>query len=293
MPEKIRAMFTGAKINQTEGRSVLHVALRCGEGKKIEVDGKNVVADVHEVLGKIKTFSEGVRTGTIKGFSGKRLVNTVVIGIGGSYLGPEFVHEALRFESGCNAAAQGRSLRFLANVDPVDVARATEGLDLEETLFVVNSKTFTTAETMLNARTVRDLIVNHYRSTGVADAKDEEFVAKHICAASTALEKTSEFGIAADNVFAFWDWVGGRYSVCSVIGVLPLALQYGFENAEQFLRGAEDIDNHFLENADEPAKNVPLLLGLLGFFSTQIAGNSTRAILPYSQALIRFAAHIQ
>lgn len=282
LEKKIAAMFAGKHINRTEDRAVLHVALRAAPNAKIMLDGKNVVPDVHAVLESIRRFSDKVRHGKAVGATGKKLSNVVAVGIGGSYLGPEFVAEALRTDKACAKAAQGRSLRFLANVDPIDVARALDGLDPETTLVVIVSKTFTTAETMLNARTVRSWL------TG---ALGKDAVAKHMVAVSTAIDKVVEFGIHPDNVFGFWNWVGGRYSVCSAVGVLPLSLQYGFKNVERFLAGARAMDNHF-KNAPL-AKNLPVLLGLFGVWNSSFLGHSTRALLPYCQALLKLAPHIQ
>lgn len=286
-------MFSGEKINQTENRSVLHVALRMDKTHSIELEGEgDIIKSVWEVRDKIEVFSQKVRDGSFKGYTGKTLTNVIVIGIGGSYLGPEFVFEALRFDPKCYEAAKGRTCRFLANVDPTDFYRSIEGLDLEATLFIINSKTLTTAETMLNARTVSRTVVNHYR-TAFPDVDKSEFIKCHVAAGSTNLKGTSDFGIDENNVFGFWDWVGGRYSVCSAIGVLPLSIHYGYDNISDFLRGAGDMDKHFSENSEDPTKNIPLMLGLLGFYNTHIAGHDTRAILPYSQALLRFPAHIQ
>lgn len=276
-------MAKGEHINSTEDRSVLHMALRAPESQQIMIEGKNVVEDVHQVLQRIKVFSEKIRSGTLVGATGKKLVNVISIGIGGSYLGPEFVYEALRNDKDGNPAAKGRQLRFLANVDPVDVARSTSGLDPEETLIVVVSKTFTTAETILNAKTLRKWITDNVQG--------QDVVSKHMVAVSAAIPKTQEFGIDSENVFGFWDWVGGRYSVCSAVGVLPLALQYGFNIVQDFLAGAHDMDTHFLE---APLRsNLPIIMGLCGVWNSSFLGHSTRALLPYSQALLRFSAHIQ
>merc|ERR550525_1481101 len=207
-------MFAGEKINGTEGRSVLHVALRAPRDKKIEVDGVDQVAEVWKVLDGIKAFTDKVRSGEWKGHTGKPLTDVVAIGIGGSYLGVEFVFEALRTDPEAAVAAKGKRLRFLANVDPIDVKRALEGLNAETTLVLVISKTFTTAETMLNAKTVKQWLVN---------ALGEAAVPKHVVACSTALDKTNAFGIDPANVFGFWDWVGGRFSCWSAVGVLSLS----------------------------------------------------------------------
>lgn len=259
--------------------------------ESLTVDGKDVVKDVHEVLDRICDFSNKVRDGTISGFTGKKLKNIVAIGIGGSFLGPEFVFEALRHDSTCKAASAGMNLKFLANVDPTDFFRATDGLDVEETLFMIVSKTFTTAETMLNARTCKKHILDYYK-TAAPGSDDNEVLGKHLCAVSTNLKSTAEFGIKDENVFGFWEWVGGRYSVSSAVGVLPLSLFYGFDNVTKFLEGMRHIDNHFKTEKD-PSKNIPVLLGLMGFYNSHICGHASRAILPYSQALLRFAAHIQ
>ncbi|CAK9026027.1 Glucose-6-phosphate isomerase [Durusdinium trenchii] len=281
--EKKKALFAGEKINQTEGRAVLHVALRAPPQEVINVDGKNVVPEVHSVLDAIKAFSEKVRSGSFVGHTGKTLTDVLCIGIGGSYLGVEFVHEALRTDPAGAQAAQGRSLRFLANVDPIDVKRALTGLNAETTLVVVISKTFTTAETMLNARTVKDWLLK--------ELKSEAAIAKHVIACSTALDKTKAFGIDSDNVFGFWDWVGGRFSVCSAVGVVPLSLQYGFDVVKKFLDGARAMDLHF---KDAPLdRNLPTLLGLLSVWNASCMGYEGCAVLPYCQALVRFVAHIQ
>lgn len=279
---KLAAVQGGEVMNPTEGRSVLHTALRCSPDQTILAGGKNVVPDVHEVLGRIQVFSERVRSGEWKGATGKSISSFVIIGIGGSYLGPEFVCEALRFDKDCAAKAAGFTLRFLANVDPVDVAKALEGLDPETTLAVVCSKTFTTAETILNAKTVRQWVTS---------ALGDDAVSKHMAAISTNLTATKEFGIDDGSVFGFWDWVGGRYSVTSAIGVLPIALQFGYEAAEQFLAGARDIDQHVI--SAPLAQNIPCLLGLLAVWNVSFLDIANRAVLPYSQALSRFPAHIQ
>jgi glucose-6-phosphate isomerase len=280
--DKIQDMFRGDRINTTEDRAVLHVALRAPKGDSITVDGVNVVDEVHTVLEKIRGFSDRVRSGEWKGASGKPLTDVVSIGIGGSYLGPEFVHEALRTDPDCARAAQGRRLRFLANVDPIDVARNLEGLNPESTLVVVVSKTFTTAETMLNARTLRQWLVG---SLG------PESVARQMVAVSTNLDAVKDFGIDPENAFGFWDWVGGRYSVCSAVGVVPLALQYGMERVDPFLKGAHAIDRHFLETPFE--RNLPALLGLFGVWNSTFLQRPDRALLPYCQALLKLAPHIQ
>jgi glucose-6-phosphate isomerase len=282
LEKNLRAMASGKKINPTEDRAVLHVALRADRTQKIMLDGENVVAHVHAVLQKIKRFSDQVRSGKWKGATGKPLTDVVAIGIGGSYLGPEFVYEALRTDPTAAQAAQGRRLRFLANVDPIDVTRALDEFNPETTLVVVISKTFTTAETMLNAKTVRQWLVN---KLGV------KAVAKHMVAVSTNLKDVAAFGIDPLNAFGFWDWVGGRYSVCSAVGVVPLALQYGFKQVERFLSGARSIDQHVLTAPLN--KNIPVLMGLFGVWNSSFRGHATRALLPYCQALLKLAPHIQ
>eukprot|EP00927_Polykrikos_kofoidii_P047507 TRINITY_DN416_c0_g1_i1.p1 TRINITY_DN416_c0_g1~~TRINITY_DN416_c0_g1_i1.p1 ORF type:complete len:549 (-),score=104.04 TRINITY_DN416_c0_g1_i1:249-1895(-) len=283
LEDKKKKMFAGVKINETEGRPVLHVALRAPRDACMEVDGKNVVPEVWNVLDAMKAFSDKVRSGEWKGHTGKPLKDVVCIGIGGSYLGVEFVFEALKTDVEAAEAAKGRRLRFLANVDPIDVRRALEGLNAEETLVVVISKTFTTAETMLNAKTVKDWLIKELGT--------EECVPKHIVACSTALEKTKAFGIDEANVFGFWDWVGGRFSCWSAVGVLALSLQYGFGIVHKFLEGGNLMDKHFLEAP--PNQNIPMIMGLLSVWNASCLGFEGCAVLPYCQALVRFVAHIQ
>nr|AAC08411.1 cytosolic phosphoglucose isomerase [Leavenworthia crassa] len=282
LPEKISRMFNGEHINSTENRSVLHVALRAPKDAVIMADGKNVVPEVWNVLDKIKEFSEKIRSGSWVGATGKPLEDVVPIGIGGTFLGPLFVHTAPQTDPESVECAKGRQLRFLPNIDPVDVARNIKGLNPETTLVVVVSKTFTTAETMLNARTLREWITAALGASAVA---------KHMVAVSTNLALVEKFGIDPNNAFAFWDWVGGRYSVCSAVGVLPLSLQYGFSVVEKFLKGASSIDQHFKSTSLE--ENIPVLLGLLSVWNVSFLGYPARAILPYSQALEKFAPHIQ
>eukprot|EP00437_Effrenium_voratum_P069548 CAMPEP_0181512586 /NCGR_PEP_ID=MMETSP1110-20121109/62050_1 /TAXON_ID=174948 /ORGANISM="Symbiodinium sp., Strain CCMP421" /LENGTH=543 /DNA_ID=CAMNT_0023642407 /DNA_START=37 /DNA_END=1669 /DNA_ORIENTATION=- len=278
--QKKTKMFAGEKINETEGRAVLHPALRA---PRDAVDGQNVVPEVWKVLDAMKGFSDKVRSGEWKGHTGKALTDVVCIGIGGSYLGVEFVYEALKTCPEAAAAANGRKLRFLANVDPIDVKRALEGLNAETTLVVIISKTFTTAETMLNAKTVKAWLVKELGS--------EDCVAKHVVACSTALDKTKAFGIDSNNVFGFWDWVGGRFSVWSAVGVLALSLQYGFGTVNQFLEGGHAMDEHFQKASAK--ENLPLILGLLDVWNGSLLGYEGVAILPYCQALLRFVPHIQ
>lgn len=276
------AMRAGERINTTEHRAVLHVALRAPRTESIVLDGQDVVPEVHAVLDHVRQFSDAVRSGTHRGATGKPLTDVIAIGIGGSYLGPEFVAEALRTEPQAARLAAGRRLRFLANVDPIDVARATEGLDPETTLVVVISKTFTTAETMLNALTIRQWLVA---------ALGEAAVAQHMVAVSTNLDAVAKFGIDPKNAFGFWDWVGGRYSVWSAVGALPLSLQYGFETFQAFLAGGHDLDQHFFTAPMD--RNLPVLLGLIGVWNSSFLGHPSRALLPYCQALLKFAPHIQ
>ncbi|GLD96492.1 hypothetical protein PINS_up005175 [Pythium insidiosum] len=288
LKKKLAAIAGGVHVNATEDRAVMHMALRAPAGKQMLVDGKDVVPDVHSVLNAIKAFTSAVRSGAKLGATGKPIKNVISIGIGGSYLGPEYVYEALRAEPTAKKAAAGRTLRFLANVDPVDVDRATQGLNPEETMVIVVSKTFTTAETMLNARTLRKWLVDELAKRGVSEA---DAVSKHMIAASSAVPLVEKFGIDKANIFGFWDWVGGRYSVTSAVGILPLALQYGFEICEQFLAGAHDMDVHLLEAPFR--QNLPVIMGLLGVWNSSFLGHSSRALLPYAQALLRFSAHIQ
>eukprot|EP00240_Pyramimonas_obovata_P002986 CAMPEP_0118957516 /NCGR_PEP_ID=MMETSP1169-20130426/62146_1 /TAXON_ID=36882 /ORGANISM="Pyramimonas obovata, Strain CCMP722" /LENGTH=626 /DNA_ID=CAMNT_0006905601 /DNA_START=52 /DNA_END=1932 /DNA_ORIENTATION=- len=293
LSEKIESMFQGKRINGTEGRAVLHPALRAPKEEVIEMDGTNVVPEVHAVLDKIRDFSERVRSGKWVGVTGLPLKDVVAIGIGGSFLGPLFVHTALATatadagEGTPAAAAFGRQLRFLSNVDPVDVAATLEGLRAETTLVVVISKTFTTAETMLNARTLRTWLVKQLGE----GTKGNSTVAKHMIAVSTAHKLVSEFGIDPANTFGFWDWVGGRYSVTSAVGVMPLALQYGFHHVENFLKGAWSVDAHF--RSAPLATNLPVVLGLISLWNVSFLGHAARAILPYQQALAKLPAHIQ
>lgn len=293
LTESRQAMRSGAKINATEGRSVLHHALRMPKGYDYAAvnptEGQSIMDDVHAVRDKMEAFTNKVRNNEFVGVTGKPLKNYVCIGIGGSQLGPEFVNEALRADATASKAAEGRTLRFLANVDPVDFKLCTSDLDPEETLLVVISKTFTTAETMLNAKTAKKWITDSLVAKGVMDESD--IASKHIIAVSTAIPKCVEFGIDKENIFGFWNWVGGRFSVCSAVGVLPLSLQYSYDVMSAFLDGAHDIDEHFF--TAPLRENLPVLLGLLGCWNSTFMGYETRALLPYSQALKRFPAHIQ
>jgi len=287
LEERINDMVTGKKINFTEKRAVLHTALRANQGEEIIVDGVNVVDEVHQVKEQIRHFTQGVRNGEILGYTGKRLRNIISVGIGGSYLGPEFLHEVLKTEPEGVNSALGYNLRFLANVDPIDVERTCADLDPEETLIVVVSKTFTTSETMLNARAMRQWLWDFM-------GNDTEVVRKHVvaCASISSIDKVKEFGIDTENYFfRFWDWVGGRYSVCSAVGAVPISLMYGFDLFEQFLKGAQSVDEHFKTTPME--KNIPVIMGLLGVWNHSFLGYKTRTTLPYAEALLRLPSHIQ
>ena len=274
---RIEAMFRGDKINITEDRAVLHVALRAPKGATINVDGKNVVPDVHEVLDLMAAFSNRVRSGEWKGHTGKRIKNVINIGIGGSDLGPVMAYEALRHYS-----QRDMIFRFVSNVDGTDFAEATRDLDAEETLFIISSKTFTTLETMTNAHTARQW--------ALARLGDEKAVAKHFVAVSTNAEEVKKFGIDTANMFGFWDWVGGRYSMDSAIG-LSTMLAIGPDNFHQMLAGFRAIDEHFRTAPFE--KNLPVLMGLLTVWYTDFFDAQTVAVLPYDQYLKRFPAYLQ
>src|SRR5215813_9933260 len=273
--DRIDAMFRGEKINVTEDRAVLHVALRAPKGSSIVVDGRNVVPDVHAVLDKMAAFAERVRSGEWKGHTGKRIRNVVNIGIGGSDLGPVMAYEALRYYSD-----RAVTFRFVSNVDGTDFAEATRDLDAAETLFIISSKTFTTLETMTNAHTAREWSL---RGLG-GDAKA---VAKHFVAVSTNGAKVAEFGIDTANMFEFWDWVGGRYSMDSAIG-LSTMLAIGPDHFREMLDGFHAIDEHF--RGAPFARNLPVLMGLLGIWYNDFFGAQTVAVLPYDQYLKRFPA---
>jgi glucose-6-phosphate isomerase len=276
--DRIDAMFSGAKINSTEDRAVLHVALRAPEDAVIEVEGENVIPEVHAVLGRMAAFSERLRSGEWTGHTGRQIRNVVNVGIGGSDLGPVMAYEALR-----HYTAREMTFRFVANVDGTDFAEATQDLDAEETLFIVASKTFTTLETMTNARTARDWLL---RALG----GDESAVAKHFVAVSTNADAVAEFGIDTDNMFGFWNWVGGRYSMTSAIG-LSTMIAIGVRAFGQMLEGFHAMDEHFRSAPFE--RNLPVLLGLLTVWYTNFFGAQTIAVLPYDQYLKRFPAYLQ
>ncbi|QOR45056.1 glucose-6-phosphate isomerase [Trueperella pecoris] len=280
--ERREAMLSGQRINVTENRAVLHTALRREKGEEVLVDRHNVVDDVREVLTRLYAFAEKVRSGEWTGITGKPMKTIVNVGIGGSDLGPVMAYEALK-----PFVAEGIECRFISNIDPTDVGETLKGLDPETTLVIVASKTFTTLETLTNARQVRSWLLSALEAQG---APTDGAVAKHFVAVSTALDKVEAFGIDPDNAFGFWDWVGGRYSVDSAVG-LSLAIAVGKDGFEDFLAGFRTMDRHF---AQAPAEeNVPLLMGLLNVFYVNFAGAATHAVLPYSQYLHRFPAYLQ
>ncbi len=274
---EIKAMFAGEKINVTEGRAVLHTALRNRSKKAIKVDGKNVMPQVNAVLEQMKIFSNKVISGKWKGYTRKRITDIVNVGIGGSDLGPVMVSEALK-----PYWKKGMNVHFVSNVDGTHIAETLKDLSPETTLFIIASKTFTTQETMTNARSARDWFLKK--------AKKNEFVKKHFVAVSTNQTGVEDFGIAGENMFGFWDWVGGRYSLTSAIG-LSVACTIGFEKFEELLDGFHAMDQHFEKTPFE--KNVPVLLALIGVWYNNFFGAETEAILPYDQYLHRFAAYFQ
>ena len=275
---RMDAMFAGEKINITENRAVLHVALRAPRNAKIFVDGKNVVPEVHAVLDKLAAFAKRIRSGAWKGFTGKRIKNIVNIGIGGSDLGPVMAYEALK-----HYAKRDLKFLFVSNVDGADFVEAVHDLDPAETLFIVSSKTFTTQETMTNAESARNWLLK-----GLGGNKNA--VAKHFVAVSTNAEKVSAFGIDTANMFGFWDWVGGRYSMDSAIG-LSTMLAIGPENYREMLAGFHEMDEHFRTAPFE--KNLPVLMALLSVWNTDFLGAETVAVLPYENYLKRFPAYLQ
>ena len=282
VPGRRDAMFAGEHINITEDRAVLHTALRRPATDSLTVDGQDVVADVHDVLEKIYAFARRVRSGEWTGVTGKRIETVVNIGIGGSDLGPVMVYEALR-----PYVQDGLSARFISNIDPTDCAEKVADLDPETTLFIIASKTFTTLETLTNARMARDWFLGALAERGVST---EGAIARHFVAVSTALDKVEAFGIDPANAFGFWSWVGGRYSVDSAVGTV-LAVTIGPENFQQFLSGFHAVDEHFATRA--PAQNVPMLMGLLNVWYTNFYGAASHAVLPYAQDLHRFPAYLQ
>lgn len=277
LSEAIEAMFTGQKINVTEGRAVLHTALRNRSNEPVIVDGADVMPDVNEVLAKMKDFSTRVRSGAWKGYTGKEITDIVNIGIGGSDLGPVMVTEALKAY-----AKNGLNVHFVSNVDGTHIAETVKLLNPETTLFMIASKTFTTQETMANAHSARSWFLEK--------ASDEEHVKKHFVAISTNRSEVEKFGIDPENMFGFWDWVGGRYSLWSAIG-LSIACYVGFQNFEQLLSGAHEMDKHFRTTKLE--RNIPVILALLGIWYNDFFDAQTQAILPYDQYMHRFAAYFQ
>jgi glucose-6-phosphate isomerase len=277
VPDAIGDMFTGAPINQTENRAVLHTALRNRKGHPVHVDGKDVMPDIKAVLSQMKSFADLVHGGRWLGYTGKPITSLVNIGIGGSDLGPVMVTEALKpFQN------PKLDIYFVSNVDGTHMAETLKKVDPETTLFFIASKTFTTQETMTNAHTARDWFLGK--------AKDEAAVAKHFVALSTNAKSVEDFGIDPANMFEFWDWVGGRYSLWSAIG-LPIACVIGFDNFEKLLEGAHAMDEHFRHSAFE--RNIPVLLAMIGIWNTNFLGATSEAILPYDQYLHRFAAYFQ
>ncbi|MCI1984680.1 MAG: glucose-6-phosphate isomerase [Bifidobacteriaceae bacterium] len=290
LDERIKAMYSGVHINNTEDRAVLHTALRrpvSDEGKYV-VDGQDTVKDVHETLDRIYAFANKVRSGEWTGVSGKKITTVVNIGIGGSDLGPVMVYEALKAY-----ADAGITARFVSNIDPNDMAEKTKDLDPETTMFIIVSKTFTTLETLTNAREARAWSLNGLKAAGAIDdseAASKEAVEKHFVAVSTALDKVAAFGIDPANAFGFWNWVGGRYSVDSAVGTI-LAVVFGPERFEEFLKGFHTIDEYFATTPFE--ENVVALLGLLNVWYVNFFGAHTHAVLPYNQYLNRFPAYLQ
>ena len=275
--QRIDAMFSGEKINVSEKRAVLHVALRAPRDAAITVDGQNVVPDVHAVLDKMAGFADRICSGAWKGHTGKRICNVINVGIGGSDLGPVMAYEALKHYS-----ERSMTFRFVSNVDATDFAEAVQDLSAEETLFIISSKTFTTLETMTNAHTARDWLL--------ATLKDEKSVAKHFVAVSTNAKEVEKFGIDTANMFGFWDWVGGRYSMDSAIG-LSTMIATGPDNFRAMLAGFHEMDEHFRTAPFE--RNLPVLMGLLSLWYNDFFGAQTVAVLPYEQYLKRFPAYLQ
>jgi glucose-6-phosphate isomerase len=273
----IDAMFSGEKINITEKRAALHVALRAPKEETIIVDGENVIPKVHKVLDRMANLARKIRDGQWKGHSGKTISNIVNIGIGGSDLGPVMAYEALRYYSN-----RDLYFRFISNIDGTDFAEVTRDLNPEETLFIVSSKSFTTQETMTNARTAREW--------ALSQMKDEEAIAKHFVAVSTNIPRVKEFGILPENMFEFWDWVGGRYSMCSAIG-LSTMIAIGPDNFHDMLTGFHQMDKHFQQAPFE--RNIPVIAGLLSIWYNNFFGAQSLAILPYEQYLKRFPAYLQ
>ncbi|MDO5495385.1 MAG: glucose-6-phosphate isomerase [bacterium] len=286
--DRAEAMFTGQHINNTEDRAVLHTALRTPTGTELTVDGQDVIEDVRATIERVYAFADTVRSGEWKGVTGKPISTIVNVGIGGSDLGPVMAYEALM-----PYVKDGITCRFISNIDPSDSYESTKDLDPETTLVIVASKTFTTLETLTNARLVRSWLLDTLTQNGAIDDSDNakaEAVSKHFVAVSTALDKVQDFGIDPENAFGFWDWVGGRYSVTSAVGT-SLAVAIGPEAFEEFLTGHHAVDHHF--RTAEPAQNVPLLMGLLNVWYVNFLGAESHAVLPYCQYLHRFPAYLQ
>lgn len=284
LPARRDAMFRGEHINATEDRAVLHTALRLPSDASLEVDGQDVVGDVHDVLHRVYDFAERVRSGEWTGVTGERIATVVNIGIGGSDLGPVMAYEAL-----APYVQDGLECRFISNIDPTDAAQSLAGLDPATTLFIVSSKTFGTLETLTNARLCRAWLLDGLAAHD-ADLDEQEAVARHFVAVSTALDKVADFGIDPDNAFGFWDWVGGRYSMDSAIGT-SLVVAIGPDRFSELLEGMHAVDEHFRNAPAE--ENVPLLMGLLNVWYTNFLGAQTHAVLPYAQQLHRFPAYLQ
>jgi glucose-6-phosphate isomerase len=277
LAEKIQAMFAGEKINNTEGRAVLHVALRNRSNRPILVDGEDVMPEVNRVLAKMRVFSETIRSGDWKGYTGKSITDVVNIGIGGSDLGPQMVTAAL-----AHYAHPDLRSHFVSNIDGTHLVENLKNLSTETTLFIIASKTFTTQETMTNA--------NSAKAWFLSESKDEAAVAKHFVAVSTNTEEVTKFGIDPNNMFEFWDWVGGRYSLWSAIG-LPIVLAVGMDHFDELLSGAHRVDEHFRTAPFE--ENIPVIMGILGIWYNNFFGAETQAILPYDQYMYRFPAYLQ
>ncbi|MDD3030846.1 MAG: glucose-6-phosphate isomerase [Arcobacteraceae bacterium] len=277
LSEQIEKMFQGEKINTTENRAALHIALRAPKGRRIMVDGENVVPKVHRVLERMSAFAESVQSGLWKGYSGKPIRNIINVGIGGSDLGPAMAYDALRYYS-----YRHLNFRFISNIDGTDFVEKTNDLDPEETIFIISSKSFTTQETMTNAKTARDWILGKL--------KNEEAIPKHFVAVSTNISKVREFGILPENMFEFWDWVGGRYSLCSAIG-LSTMIAIGTDNFYSMLDGFYQMDEHFRKAPF--SKNMPVIMGLLGIWYNNFFNVQNIAVLPYSQYLKKFPAYLQ
>ncbi len=277
LPRFVEAMFSGQKINQTEGRAVLHIALRNRSNLPIYVDGQDVMPEVNQVLSKMRAFSQSVRSGEWKGYTDKSITDIINIGIGGSDLGPKMVCSALK-----PYARDDLRVHFVSNVDGADIAETLQGINPETSLFLIASKTFTTQETMMNAHSARQWFLNA--------AHNEAAIARHFVAMSTNAQAVSQFGIDNRNMFEFWDWVGGRYSLWSAIG-LSIALYLGMDHFEELLEGAHQVDQHFRLTPLE--KNIPVIMGLLGIWYNNFYNAHTHAILPYDQYLLHFPAYFQ